>query len=356
MKRTALAVCVLLVLTSHARASHAADPLEDFPDAATGQDLFEEAHALIQKSRYSEACPKLEESVRLVPAVGAQLDLADCNEQIGKLATAWTGFLEVAARSKVSNQGEREKLARRRARALEPRVPKLVIDVPNAPLGVEVKRDGIAVDAAAWGKATPVDPGRHRVTVTAPGKQRWVTTVEIAEGATARVELPRELANAPDAPEPREVLASPGVPATPAEPVAPEVTAPAPPEPSEQAPSEQTTMKLSLDALRDSFPPPVLEEPGAKRRRLAWVVAAAGAVGLGVGTGFGLASLNNREDARSQCTGDACNANGVSLRDDAIRNGNLATASTVVGAAALVGGLVLMLTAPNRFEKRRSAQ
>jgi hypothetical protein len=342
MKRSALAIVVLLVVVP--KESFAGDPLEDFPDPDAAQSLYVEARALIQQSRYGEACPKLEESLRLVPGLGTELDLAECNEQIGKLAAAWSGFVEVAARAKSTRQAEREKIARKRASALEPRLPKLVIDVASAPPGLEVKRDGVVVDAAAWGTAFPVDPGRHRVTVTAPGKQRWVTTVVTLEGTTTRVEAPRELVAAPSAAAPEEAVAPPAAPAPTAEPVAPASepigpmmsTSTAPPAPEERAP----------------LPPPVLEEPGAKRRTLAWLVAGAGAVGLGVGTAFGIASLGNREDARSQCVGDSCNTAGVRLRDDAMRNGNVATASTVIGAAALVGGLVLMFTAPRRPERR----
>jgi hypothetical protein len=199
MKRSALSIFVLLVLVP--AVSRAADPLEDFPDPGAAQTLYQEARALIQKNKYSEACPKLEDSLRLEAGVGTRSDLADCNEHIGKIATAWAGFLDAAARSsKVASQADREKLARRRAQALEPRLPKLLIEVPKAMQGLEVKRDGVAIDAAAWGTPIPVDPGAHRVIVTAPGRTRWVTTVQIKEGETVRVEVPRDFPARPDTP------------------------------------------------------------------------------------------------------------------------------------------------------------
>lgn len=233
MKRSALAIVVLLLALVVPKASFAGDPLEDFPDPEAAQTLDAEAHALLQQGRYVEACPKLEESLRLSPGLGTELDLADCNERIGKLAAAWSGFALAAARAKVAGEPLRERLASKRARALEPRLPRLVIDVPEALPGLEVKRDGVAVDAATWGAAFAVDPGRHRVTVTAPGKQRWVATIESYEGATTRVEVPRELVDLPE----------------------------------DHAPC----------------PPPVLVvEPGVKRRTLAWLSASADAVGATV--------------------------------------------------------------------------
>ena len=76
----------------------------------------------MQQGKYAEACPKLEESMRLDSGIGTQFNLADCNEHIGKLATAWAGFLDVAAAAKAASQPDREKVARGAgARAREPR-------------------------------------------------------------------------------------------------------------------------------------------------------------------------------------------------------------------------------------------
>lgn len=127
----------------------AADPSKNDPAAA--QILFYDARNLMQAGKYAEACPKLEESLRLDPGLGTQFNLADCNEHIGKITTAWVGFLEVAAQSKATNQPEREKVARKRAAALDARLPKLVVDVISAPPGLEVKRDGVVIGSAAWG-------------------------------------------------------------------------------------------------------------------------------------------------------------------------------------------------------------
>ena len=75
-----------------------------------------------------------------------------------------------------------------------------------------------------------------------------------------------------------------------------------------------------------------------------------GAAGAGVGIGFGLTSIGDRNESRSHCAGDFCDAEGVRLRDDAIRHGNIATISVIAGAAAIAGGLVLVLTAPRGVE------
>lgn len=322
----------LLLLAFAPSAAFAADPPKNDPAAA--QALFYEARTLMQQSKWAEACPKLEESMRLDAGVGTAFNLADCHEHVGKLSSAWTTFLDVAAQSKAQNQPDREKLARKRAQALEPRLPKLVVDVvvASAPPGLEVKRDGIVIGAAAFGTPIPVDPGTHRVSASAPGKLPWETTVQTAEGKIARIAVPRELPDAPVAARPAPVPTGNGAASTNANTATP---------PADNA---------------QYFPAPVVESRGATQRTLGWIVAGAGAIGLGVGAGFGLSSLGKRDESRDHCIADACNATGVALRDDAIQAGNIATIATIAGGAAVVGGLILVLTAPKSREKTADAR
>lgn len=331
-RRVAPFLAVAIAIAVAPSAVLAADPPRNDGDPAAAQGLFYEARTLMQQKRFTEACPKLEESLRLDPGLGTQFNLADCNEHIGKIATAWAGFLDVAAQAKATNQHEREKVARKRAAALEARVPKLVVDASGAAQGLEVKRDGVVIGAAAWGTAIPVDPGPHKVTASAPGKRTFETTVTTVEGRTARVSVPRDLPAAPPAPAPAPAPVATGAATV-------DTTHPV------ASGATTTTLAAPVDPTL-SFPPPIVERPGSAQRTLGWVVTAIGAVGVGVGAGFGLSSLAKRDESRDHCVGDACDAIGVDLRDDAIRNGNVATIATIAGGAAIAGGLILVLTAP----------
>ena len=295
-----------------------ADPPKAASDPAGAQTLFYEARQLMNAGKFAEACPKLEESLRLDDGLGTAFNLADCNEHIGKLATAWAGFLDVASGAKSVGQADREKLARKRAASLEPRLPKMIVDVPSTLKDATVKRDGVVVGAAAWGTPIPVDAGPHQITVTAPGKQ-WDATSTAAEKQTVHVAVPAEL------------------------PAAAIAEAPPPPPPLDAA---NTTGGAG-------FVPPAQESRGGTQRALGWTLAGVGLVGIGVGAGFGLSSMSKRDDSRDHCQGNACDPDGVSLRSDAIKNGNIATISMIAGGAAVVGGLALVLTAP-KGEKPRT--
>lgn len=337
-------VVSLLVVAAAPATAFAKEPARDASakpiDPAAAQALFYEARALMQKGRYAEACPKLEESLRLDEGIGTAYNLADCNEHIGKIATAWSGFLDVAAQSKSAGQAQRERVARDRAQKLEARLPKLVIDVRAAPPGLAVERDGVAVGAAAFGTPIPVDPGAHKIVATAPGRTTFETKVDAKEATTSRVVV-RDLAEIP-------VAAAPPPP-----PKAP----PAPP----SAPTATTTTTSATTAIApvdttatSSFPEPVVEQ-SSTQRTVGWVVLGVGAASALTGGYFGLRSLDRRDASKPHCNGDLCDASGVDLRGQAIRAGNVATVTTIAGGAAILGGIVLVATAPREGRRTGSA-
>jgi hypothetical protein len=276
-------------------------------DAASAQAMFDQARQLMAAGNYGAACPKLEESQRLDPGSGTLLNLGDCYEHDGKLATAWSKFLEAASAAHVSGNAEREATARSRAAALAPKLSKIVIEVPSANTvkGLEVKRDGIGVGAAQWGSAMPADDGPHTVTATAPGRKAWETTVTVARGqGLLNVPIPA-LEIDPDA---SKTAASGGS--------------------GSGSPARDSSSGLGT------------------QKTVALVAGGIGVVGIGVGTVFGLQSKSKHDEAATHCSGSECaDQTGVDLKNDARSAGDLATVGFVIGAAGLVGGAVLWFTA-----------
>jgi len=171
--------------------------------AAAAQALFDEAMRLMKAGQTVEACPKLEESLRLDAGMATQFRLAECYEKLGKTASAWASFVAVADSAAVAKLPDREAAARKRAEALAPTIPRLTIAVPPAVAaldGIDVERDGLVVGKPLWGVPVPVDPGEHRILARAPGKQVWerrVTAADATPMLTVTVEPLQELPRAP---------------------------------------------------------------------------------------------------------------------------------------------------------------
>lgn len=232
---------------------------------------------------------------------------------MGKLASAWTYYLEVADAAKAVGQKDRAKFAEERAEALRPRLPKLSIQVPDAVravAGLSIQRDGTSVGEAQWGSAIPINLGAHVVTATAPRRQRVEVKVEATtEGQTVEVIVPALLPAAPPPPPPP-----------------PLVVAPPPPPPP---------------------PPP----PATGRRTAGFVLGGAGVVGVGIGIGLGVLALDKKSasNANDNCdAADTCNPTGLSLRSAGLAAATGSTVAFIVGGLAVGGGIVLIATAPGR--------
>jgi tetratricopeptide (TPR) repeat protein len=159
---------------------------------AAAESLFQEARQLMAEGKYAEACPKLESSQKLDPGVGTMLNLADCYEKNGQTASAWAQFVDAATESRKLGDKRREQAASSRATALKPRLARLTIAVAQEAdvSGLSIRRDGLAIDRALWGTALPTDPGDRQIEASAPGYLPWRTSVTIADGESARAEVP----------------------------------------------------------------------------------------------------------------------------------------------------------------------
>jgi hypothetical protein len=278
-------------------------------DPAAAQALFDEALALMKAEKFAEACPKLETSQKLDAGMGTEFRLAECYERLGKLSRAWAHFVNVADAAKAARQADREKGARARAHALEPRLPKMTIVVPPAVgslPGFEVQRDGVPVDKALWGLATPVDPGAHTVTARATGKKPWQQDVQAQEKARVELTLP---------PLEDEAKAPPAA----GGPVA---------KPPEAAPAGPLVSLQRVGAVG---------------------VGAVGIAGIVVGAVFGAKAKSQWKDTLAHCKGGDptwCYPAAFDLRHDAVTSATVSTIGFVVGGAAVVGGVVLWFTAP----------
>lgn len=173
-------------------------------NAALAETLFQEGKRLMEEHKYAEACPKLQESQRLDPGTGTLLNYGLCLKELGKPASAWVVFNEAQASARAENRADRAALAKSEIDKLAAIMPRISVVVPtdsDAP-GLVVTLDGSTISVATRGVATPVDPGDHVVTASAPQRKKWTTTVSVPAAAqTYNVVVPvLELGN--DTPPP----------------------------------------------------------------------------------------------------------------------------------------------------------
>jgi hypothetical protein len=257
-------------------------------DRATAESLFNRGKALMAEGRVADACRSFADSQKLDAGVGTLLYLATCYEKLGRTASAWATFKDAEAAARVAGDVERAHLAAEHAAALEPNLPRLVVDVPpsSASWITKLTRDGSELPQSAWGVPMPVDPGEHTIQVTGSERAPWSTRVTAVAGNVVSVTIPA------------------------LEPAQPAAAAAPPPERKEAETREGATWV----------------------KPVAFVAMGVGAVGLGVGTALGFSAKSKYDSAAPECDGsNVCSPAGYDQRIDARSDAATATVVFVAG-------------------------
>lgn len=286
-------------------------------DRVTAEALFDEAVRMMKAGDVAGACPKLQESQRLDAGVGTLVYLAECYARSGRTASAWATWREASAAARAAGQGDREKMARARADALESELPRVIVKTSGGTAtSLEIKRDGVSIAPAILGTAVPVDAGEHTVVASAPGKRSWSKTVQVGKAERVEVVVP---------------------------------------------PLEDEALAHASTTPPAGGAAPVTEPPQAERSSAGWPtqrwvalgVAGAGVVALGMGTVFGLRASSQWSDVEARCPNAKCtDPSGPSDVDSARTSGNVSTGLFIAGAALLGGGAFLWFTSPHADTRR----
>ena len=281
-------------------------------DKKAADALFKEGREHVDTGDYAVACAKFLASYKLDPLSSTLLNLADCHQRAGQTATAYDRFQEAVALAKKLGRADREKTARDRLEALEPKLTKVEVRLAEQDKSqATVTRDGAPLSREELAGPVRVDPGPHTFFVTAPGKKSFSTTVTATdEGKTYTVDVPA-LAAEGDEPE-------------------------APPKVGGKAPSKDTTSN---------------ESPGSGRKTVALIVGGAGLVIAGVGGYFGIRTFSKWSDSESRCDASGCDREGIDLASDAKTSGFISTIGLAAGGAIFATGVILYLTAPGKTDK-----
>jgi hypothetical protein len=263
-------------------------------------ELFTQGRDLVKAGDFQKACPLFAESHRLDPKVGTLLNLAECEQRQGELAAALRAWQQAINLAEATND-RRGEVARARHDELSPRVPRLTVRLQSgAPAETAVFREKVQLGHASIGRAFPVDPGRHVITVTAPGRRSHRIVVSLREG------------------EQMVVTVGPG-------------------------PREQ-----HVAAPLDHVPTPVQggrSGTATSERALAYVAGGVGAAGVLVATITGLMLLDKRSTVDEHCDSDnRCDGKGLAAADDGQLLTPINTAAWLVGLAGVGTGAYLYFT------------
>jgi hypothetical protein len=175
MKRTpfrAAIVCFFVAASASAQENAA---------HARAQELFRQGRKLLEAGRLDDACPTLEESLRLEPTLVTRMNLAACYEATGRAASALREFAAAADTARREGNVQLAGVADEHARAISEKTHRLAVQLTAKKEGQALVLDGHTIAEDALGRPLPVDPGTHVAEAHAPGHRSWRKVI-VVEG------------------------------------------------------------------------------------------------------------------------------------------------------------------------------
>jgi tetratricopeptide (TPR) repeat protein len=283
----------LAALAFAAAAAFAAPARAD--DNAAAEALFQQAKTLTEQQRYDEACPKFAASYKLDKALGTLLNLADCEEHSGRIATAWAHWGEAVELAQKGGD-KRDAFASGHRDALAPRLPMLRLDIAAGKSSLDVYRDAVKIDPAAYGVPLPSDPGGHVVSVRRGAETLVEKRVAVREGET-------------------------------------------------------TALALDLVAIEKAAPPPVVPGlPPSSLRTVGFVLTGVGVATLLAAGSLEIAALVNKSDADapSSCVNRFCTPTGIATAERARTFADVGQWVGIGGIVVAAVGVTLVIASPGR--------
>ena len=296
------ALVVLLGLAGTARAG----------DKDKADVLFNDGKKLLKEKRFADACRAFEESFKLDPGIGVELNIAKCYEEWGKLGRAYRAYQKAEDMAKDAHDQRVAKIHELIAQ-LEPQVPHLQIRMPadGDTDGLTVTIDGAPIEAADLANPQLVDPGPHLIEWKVGDAKKKNKIVPVERGATNQVTI--------DLP-PKKVVEKP----------------------VDHKPDNKVVE-----------PKPVTVEPadpGRTQKLAAYGAAGVGGVAIIVSGVMALSARSKYNTAlASHCMNSTtlCDDTGIADTHAARHTANVATVVFLVGTAAVGAGVALYLTAPH---------
>jgi len=289
------------------------------PDIGSADQLFATAKTLMSEGKFAQACAKFEASYDADAALGALLNLADCLERDGRMASAygrWGDAIDYA----LKKGDDRAKFARERREEIRPKLSFVTLAVKGAADDLTVFKGDTKLSKGAFGTALPTDPGDTVIQVVRGADQvLWETTVVLAEAEQKTVEVPLDVI----------------------------------------AQANTATMKKRTSTTGRTGPRGDLGDAPegfwSTQRIAGFVVGGGGLLVAGAGFALGGIAQGKQSDLDAECSAGGetryCTDKGLEIAQTARTFAEASTYTLVAGGIVVAVGITVIITAPNEYAK-----
>lgn len=183
------------------------------PEIAAARKKFDKAVDLEKAGDFKGALAVLREVAAVKATPEVHFHLGVCLEKLGRLVEARAEYIESRTKAEVKDEGEvLTKKANDRVTDLDARIPKVAIAVPEDVINAKVSVDNAAPVSLLVNPVISLDPGTHKLTITASGRRAYSRTILVKERDPVfnmTVEMPAEEVDEPAPPPPKPVVTPP---------------------------------------------------------------------------------------------------------------------------------------------------
>jgi hypothetical protein len=278
-------------------------------DIATADALWKAGRDLAARGDWAGACPKFQASFDLDEQLGTLLNLADCYNNLGKIATAWARWNTALEWAKRTNDSRLDFIQKEQQKT-EANLPRVTVEVANPVPTLTIKRGTTVVEPAMWGVPIPTDPGPVEIVVFRGDTaiERTAIEAKVAEVAVVKLDL-EEI----DRRHPKPI----------------EVPKPTP------------------DPI--PIPKPAVEPYDPTQRNIGLIVGGVGIAAVLTAAGLEIAALvkKNQAEEPDACINKFCSPDGLAAAEEAATFAEVGQWVGIGGLAVFAVGVTIFLTAPS---------
>jgi hypothetical protein len=304
-----MALLAVLATASPSFAQQAPGSSANKMESSDASARFANAQGLFKAEQFAEALPIFRDLAETTQSPNARLYVGHCLQRLGKNVDAYAAFAAVV--KEINEHPEPRYVPTREAAikqlaVLNVRLARIVVSPTDIPPAANITLDGKAIDQKDLGSSILVEPGSHRVEVSATGGAPMRREVSIDGGELKTVTF------------------------------------------SSKKVDEDLAAGAPTKASAPAAPSDIAADDGASMRTAGLVVGGAGLAGLAVFTVTGLMLKTTVDDLEAQCPNGCSDADHLGQIDRAKALQTTANVGLGVGLVGIGAGTMLFVLGRRR--------